>query len=237
MSSPRVAQAADNVDVDLELPSRGIGAIVKTTTTYDFINKLWNAEENQDVVKKFLNNRLCKICAENKDPNALELFQTYAVQDYFYLVDYVKFKALRLTTIPQSEFDILVAEAESVGRMPAYMSSWMDMCKRIGLTPDRIQSTERSVAELAYANYLQINASRDNWFSLHVIMIACAYGWSKIAKKLYDEGSTDKNSEFYKEWILVNIDTSDSVNNADFFSSDARKLSNFLDQNVEIWNN
>ena len=45
----------------------------------DFINKLWNAEENQDVVKKFLNNRLCKICAENKDPNALELFQTYAV--------------------------------------------------------------------------------------------------------------------------------------------------------------
>ena len=116
------------------------------------------------------------------------------------------------------------------------------MCKRIGLTPDRIQSTERSVAELAYANYLQINASRDNWFSLHVIMIACAYvrehqsqgkhasdsfaqGWSKIAKKLYDEGSTDKNSEFYKEWILVNIDTSDSVNNADFFSSDARKLS------------
>ena len=49
------------------------------------------------------------------------------------------------------------------------------MCKRIGLTPEQISLEDRFVAELAYANYLQINASRDDWFNAHAIMIACTY--------------------------------------------------------------
>ena len=90
-------------------------------------------------------------------------------------MDYIKFRALRLTTIPQGDFDTLATEAQSIGRLPDYVGQWVDLCKRIGITPDRISSEERSVAELAYANYLQINATRDDWFNAHVIMIACAF--------------------------------------------------------------
>ncbi|KAL9102189.1 MAG: hypothetical protein Q9163_002637 [Psora crenata] len=225
MSSPRTAQAIDNINIDLRVPFRGIDVIKEGKPTYNFINKLWNAPENQDVVEKFLNNKMCMQCAENKDPDAcLKLFQTYAIQDYFYLVDYFKFKALRLTTIPQADFDTLTAEAQSIGRLPDYVAEWMESCKQIGVTPEQIQSQERSVAELAYANYLQINASRDDWFNSHVIMIACAYGWSKLSKKLYDDNSTDKTSLFYKDWILTNIDTSDPETNPDFLSQDAIKI-------------
>ena len=77
-----------------------------------------------------------------------------------------------------SVFDTMKLEAEAIGRIPKYVGDWMELCKRIGLTPQQIAAEERSVAELAYAKYLQINASRDDWFNAHVIMVimvACAY--------------------------------------------------------------
>ena len=97
-------------------------------------------------------------------------------QDYFYLVDYVKFKALRLTTIPQNDIDTLGIEAKSVASSFGYVLDWLKVCKEsLGIKQDRIDDEERSVAELAYANYLQNNAGIDDWFNLHVIMIACTY--------------------------------------------------------------
>ena len=53
--------------------------------------------------------------------------------------------------------------------------SWKCASGLIGVTPEQIALDERSVAELAYATYLQTNASRDDWFNAHVIMIARAY--------------------------------------------------------------
>ena len=146
-------------------------------------------------------------------------------------MDYIKFRALRLTTIPQTDFESMAAETHSTGRLPEYVSGQLEMCKRIGFTPEKIALEERSVAQLAYANYLQINASRNDWLKPHVMMIACAYvgklkssgrygvdfstqGWSRIAKELYD-----------KEFILANIDTTDPVGNPERLSADSRKLS------------
>ena len=90
-------------------------------------------------------------------------------------MDYIKFKALRLTTIPQGDFKTLAAEAKSIGSSPSYVADWLANCKEMNISDDRIESEERSVAELAYANWLQINASRGDWFNAHVIMIGCAY--------------------------------------------------------------
>jgi thiaminase len=36
----------------------------------------------------------------------------------------------------------------------------------VGITKEQIHGTERSITELAYANYLQIEASRGDWFDL-----------------------------------------------------------------------
>ncbi|KAI9723054.1 MAG: hypothetical protein M1812_001503 [Candelaria pacifica] len=97
-------------------------------------------------------------------------------QDYFYLVDYVKFKALRLTTIPPGDFETLSSEAQGVGKSTGYVTDWMTTCvTQLGVNPQRFTTEERSVAELAYANYLQNNAKADDWFNLHVIMVACTY--------------------------------------------------------------
>ena len=48
-----------------------------------FIARLWNAPENQDLVNEFMENELCRVCALNEDPRALEYFTTYMVVRIF----------------------------------------------------------------------------------------------------------------------------------------------------------
>lgn len=93
-------------------------------------------------------------------------------------MDYVKFRALRLTTIPTGDFDTLNTEAQGVSKSIGY-ANWMKTCvtqsSQLGVNPERLTTEERSVAELVYANYLQNNAKADDWFNIHIIMIACTY--------------------------------------------------------------
>ena len=70
----------------------------------------------------------------------------------------------------------MAVEVESISKVPGYITDWLDSCMcQIGISAERIAQEERSVAELAYANYLQVEASREDWFNGHVIMIACVY--------------------------------------------------------------
>ena len=98
---------------------------------------------------------------------------THPKQDYFYLIDWVKFRALRLTTIRQSDLDTLESEVASVGRSYGYAEDWYKTCiETLNIDPSRFED-DRSIAELAYANFLQNNTRTEDWFNLHVIMIAC----------------------------------------------------------------
>ena len=49
--------------------------------------------------------------------------------------------------------------------------------------------------------------------------------YRRAQNKLYDEGSTDKNSKFYKAWISESIETSNLKDNPGMLSSAARKAS------------
>lgn len=144
-------------------------------------------------VDDFMNNEMVTFWSQHDDIDIKKTYQEYAIvssscypisrqlligsqQDYFYLIDYIKFKAFRLTTIPVSDVPTLTSEAQSVASSTGDVSSWKDTCiKTLQIPADRLEKTDRSVAELAYANYLQNNASISDWFNLHVIMIACVY--------------------------------------------------------------
>ena len=70
----------------------------------------------------------------------------------------------------------MAVEVESISKVPGYVTGWLHSCmQKIRISPERIAQEERSVAELAYANYLQVEASREDWFNGHVIMIARVY--------------------------------------------------------------
>ena len=108
-------------------------------------------------------------------------------QDLFYLIDFVKFKALRLVSIPQYDLGSLRAEAASVGRQfnenvdytfQSLVKPLMDQSitrppRSPEVTMGDVLRIDRSVAGLAYANNSQNNAGHNDWFTLHVILIAC----------------------------------------------------------------
>ncbi|KAH7869743.1 uncharacterized protein C8R40DRAFT_1259009 [Lentinula edodes] len=194
------------------------------------INKLWGDQNNKDVVAAFMNNKLCVEAAKG-GKQALDAYKRYAVQDYFYLLDSVKFKALRLATLPYDDFDVekLQDEANSVARYPGYAEDWFKTCVgELGLSMDDFR-VERSIAEIAYSQYLMHNAQGDDWCNLHVILIACYWGWCKLALELYKKDSTDKTTIFYKNWILPSVDI---TNGEPEIAQSAKTLSKFLDMNA-----
>ncbi|EJD36604.1 hypothetical protein AURDEDRAFT_174381 [Auricularia subglabra TFB-10046 SS5] len=84
-------------------------------------------------------------------------------------------------------------------------------------------------ALLKYAAYLNDSAKSDNWFSLHVVLAACNYWWSKLALSLYND-HIDKTTNFYQYWMKDSINLDNPLALA--LSNDALALDHFLTQNA-----
>ena len=149
-----------------------------------------------------MKNKLCIDAARGK-PEAIAAYKKYAVvsstirtvltrwadteyertmqQNYFYLIDWFKFRALRLATLPHNDFDLdgLSSELDSVHRsLNSHVKGWYITCLKpeseggLGLSPEDFE-VERCIGELAYSQYLLNNSRSDNWYNLHIIMIGC----------------------------------------------------------------
>ncbi|KAL8767336.1 MAG: hypothetical protein Q9194_006017 [Teloschistes cf. exilis] len=187
---------------------------------------LWTAPENQDLVSQFLNNNLTTTCAHSTDDECLPLYQKYSVQDYFFLEDYVKYKAHRLITIPTGELSALRNEANSVSSDAKYaISAGQSYVEDLHGRAEDLAEENRSIAELAYGNVLQNAASYEDWYNLHIISIP-SKGWTLLALKLMNDPLTRNDTIFYKTWIEPNSDPSYSSN-----------LTAFLSANEAVWKN
>ena len=84
----------------------------------------------------------------------------------------------------QQDIDALVAESQSIGSDATYAKTWRYTdCADMHIPDSDFDTTSRSVPEMAYGNYLQSIAHVDNWFSLHVILIACNYVRRRVAAR------------------------------------------------------
>ncbi|OHE96236.1 hypothetical protein CORC01_08454 [Colletotrichum orchidophilum] len=215
--STRAALAVANINLDAVHVDRGVSPREILSTFDDrsegtgFADALWNDPTNQDLVKAFMTNDFVWYAAQHPDAEVLPHYQAYGLQDYFYLIDYIGFKALRLNTIPGDDWDSLQREAKGLAGSVDWVNDWRNtLINDLRLTPEEITQAERSVAELAYSNVLQRHTSIDDWFDLHVIMIPCVYGWPKLAKAVYDDPKTLNDTIFYNTWVKPNMDTSSS---------------------------
>ncbi|KAK0642523.1 hypothetical protein DIS24_g8932 [Lasiodiplodia hormozganensis] len=182
------------------------------------------------MVDQFLNNTFVRFQAQNPDEKALPSYRHYSLQDYYYLLDFVKYRALRLAAVPDisnTELEsYLASETKSMADFAAYASKFRNdtLVKELKINSTEIENGTRTVAELAYSNWLQKNED-SGWFTLYVKSIPCVYGWQKLAQKLHDDGNTNKSTKFYKTWIEPNMN-----------SSSGKKLSALLDKYVERYN-
>ncbi|KAL0260204.1 hypothetical protein SLS55_003888 [Diplodia seriata] len=142
------------------------------------IDTLW--DENQDLVDQFLNNDFLKSQADGAPEDTVPSYQYYAIQDYYYLVDYVQYKALRMTTFsetyPTKLLSVLAEEAVAIqGDIDYAWSTRNDtLGTSLSVPLDVIDAGKRGVAQLAYSDWLQKNLDL-GWFTLHVMSIPCIY--------------------------------------------------------------
>ncbi|CAF9933579.1 MAG: hypothetical protein HETSPECPRED_008700 [Heterodermia speciosa] len=235
--SPRINHAIRNINSDVMIAGRGASEEAvrarsrKRALTYKFIDAIWKAPSNQDLVNAFLNNKFTVFCARSSDADCLPLYRKYTVsfqqQDYFFLEDYVKYKAHRLLTLPEGDLKTLVTEAQALADDANYTIGFAEgyVSDLKGSTAD-LAETNRKIPLLAYSNFLQNQAQEEDWFNMHVISIPCIYGWTQLAAKLKNDPLTKNGTIFYRTWIVPNADP-----------SFADSLTTFLDANQDLWQN
>lgn len=235
--TPRARQHMLDVLADTRMKARGAPAhhaferALRAGGPLDatgFIETLWNAPGNQDLVQEFMSVPLCVDAAKGIQ-TALDAYRQYAAQDFFYLTNYVTFKVLRYqTATADHSVPAETKQAQDVLDDAQYALDWLNTCKdKIGIID--MDDVKANDAVLQYAKFLDAVARSDNWFSLHVILIACNYGWSKLALSLYSEGM-NKTTDFYKYWLADSLDLSNPA--APALSSYALALDKFLTQNA-----
>ncbi|KAK0727625.1 hypothetical protein B0T26DRAFT_868878 [Lasiosphaeria miniovina] len=163
-------------------------------------------QQNKDLYNKFLNNRFCKGMAYGTLPSST--YDEFAKQDYLYLLDDVKFKALRFSKLnSRTSFSFLQVQADKIASAVKYAGEWKQTCiDDLGIPPAAMGDIEPSAAEIGYASFLRSETALDDYLSLYIITIPCVYGWGQIAKMLDQDPKTDKSSSFYKTWIQPNLD-------------------------------
>ncbi len=98
-------------------------------------------------------------------------------QDYLYLLDSVKFKALRFAKLnsctPVSE---ILDQSTKITSAVTYAEEWKKICTdQLGIPKAEMENIESSAAEIGYASFLQSRVFLDDWFSLYIITIPCVY--------------------------------------------------------------
>jgi thiaminase len=100
-------------------------------------------------------------------------------QDYLYLIDSIKFKALRFA---KGNFrfglDQMDQESLKINTAVGYAREWREICiNKLDIPAIEMNSNElhSNISELAYAAFLQNQTSIDDWFSLYVVWIPCVY--------------------------------------------------------------
>ncbi|KAL1627136.1 hypothetical protein SLS56_006559 [Neofusicoccum ribis] len=195
----------------------------RLTSISTLIDTLWR--ENQDLAQQFLNNDFIKFQSEGLQEDTIPSYQYYTIllntgqQDYYYLVDYVQYKALRMTTFsetfPTQLLSVLGEETESIqGDIEYAWSTRNDtLATSLSVPLNVVDSGKRAVAQLAYSDWLQKNLDL-GWFTLHVMSIPCIYvslsdllrmrggrltramqGWVKLAERWDGNNATRKGMQ------------------------------------------
>lgn len=130
----------------------------------------------------------------------LKSFKGYLVQDYLYLVHFVRANAL--ASYKAKNMEDIAAGARMVSHIYTEMQLHLDYCKEFGLSKDEIEATEEHQACTAYTRYVLDIGQSEDWLGLQVALAPCLLGYGAIAKQLHSDPRTKTEGNTYWKWIL-----------------------------------
>ena len=128
-----------------------------------------------------------------------EKFRFYMIQDYLYLGDYAKIFALGVAKATSLSNAMLFSKYISV--MNGELNVHSDYMARLGITQEDIDSAKRSLDSLSYTSYMLRVAYEETEVEIVAAILACAYSYEVIAKKMVENNPAAVDDEFYGSWI------------------------------------
>lgn len=128
-----------------------------------------------------------------------EKFKYYIIQDYLYLIDYVRVFAIGAAKAPD---------------VPA-MKLFVDYCKtildtemnihdgymgKLGITEEDLDM-QMAIDNAAYTSYMLRVAYEEDAAAIAVTILACAYSYEVISRRMVSESPESLDDPMYGEWI------------------------------------
>ncbi len=127
-----------------------------------------------------------------------QAFQTYLLQDYLFLIQFARAKALAVYK-SRTLADMRQAEAGLVGIMTE-MDLHVRVCARWGLTPDDLEKTPEHGTTIAYTRYVIDCGLSGDLLDLLVALAPCVIGYAEIGSRLAREMASLPEHP-YADWI------------------------------------
>lgn len=159
-----------------------------TQQLLDYAAEVWTAYNEHPFVLGIQNGTLER-----------EKFRFYMIQDYLYLGDYAKIFALGVAKATSLSNAMLFSRYISV--MNGELNVHSDYMARLGITQEDIDSAKRSLDSLSYTSYMLRVAYEETEVEIVAAILACAYSYEVIAKKMVENNPAAVDDEFYGSWI------------------------------------
>ena len=130
----------------------------------------------------------------------IEKFKFYMIQDYLYLIDYIKVFSIGAAKASDLETVALFADYTkqiSGGEMEIHRG----YMKRLGISLQEAENTPVSLDNLSYTSYMIRTAYEGDAADVMAVILACAVSYEKIAKRIMQEHPDADKHEFYGEWV------------------------------------
>lgn len=127
-----------------------------------------------------------------------QAFQAYLLQDYLFLIQFARAKALAVYK-SRTLADMKLAEAGLAGIL-AEMDLHVRLCARWGLTPEDIEETPEHGTTIAYTRYVIDCGFSGDLLDLLVALAPCVIGYAEIGTRLAREMAPLPEHP-YAEWI------------------------------------
>lgn len=159
-----------------------------TQQLLDYAAEVWTAYNEHPFVLGIQNGTLER-----------EKFRFYMIQDYLYLGDYAKIFALGVAKATSLSNAMLFSRYISV--MNGELNVHSNYMARLGITQEDIDSAKRSLDSLSYTSYMLRVAYEETEVEIVAAILACAYSYEVIAKKMVENNPAAVADEFYGSWI------------------------------------
>ncbi|MEY8000640.1 thiaminase II [Clostridium sp. Mt-5] len=155
---------------------------------YDSVKDIWDSYYQHPFIKGIADGSL-----------EIDKFKFYMIQDYIYLLDYVKIYALGV--VKSNEESTMRGFSKMVDNiLNGEMNIHRTYMKRLGIGKKDIENTRASIENISYTNYMLSVSQMGDLMDLTTSLLACMWSYYLIGKKLSKIDGAAQH-EFYGQWI------------------------------------